>query len=305
VPDHYVDVFTGFLLDGCWYQHFALRTQAGREDVLPPSTVTVEGREEPAPQRPELMLEATFGPGWRTPDPSFVFRLPAATGDRFYGWFADYNVEREDWDDGLVLSLRDPADEPVAMSAFASWVHERAKQGSALLELGCGMGSDALGLAEAGHTVRAVDFSRYAVDAARARLAGRDLDVSFEILNLLDSRQVIRLGAELASSPRSWTVLGRRLVNALEDRGRQNVFRLCSMLLRDGGSAYFDVVTDHGYAGIPAHRHVTVDQIVTEAARHRLVLEEAEPRLELLRWFWPANEQIVPMQRLTFRRRPR
>ncbi|SNR85716.1 class I SAM-dependent methyltransferase [Blastococcus mobilis] len=304
-PDHYVDVFTGFVLDGRWHQHFAIRRAAEREDLLPPSTVLVEGREEPAPRQPELMLEATFGPDWRTPDPSFAFRLPASTSDRFYGWFADYNVEREDWDDELLLALHDPADEPVQISAFGRWVHERAPQGSALLELGCGIGSDALALAEAGHAVRAVDFSRYAVRAAQARLAGRELDVSFDVLNLLDTRQVIRLGAELASSRQSWTVLGRRLLNALEDRGRHNVFRLSSMLLRAGESAYFDVVADHDYPGIHSYRHVSVPQVVAEAADHRLVLEEAVPRLEPLRWFGQGEEQIVEMHRMTFRRRTR
>lgn len=305
VPDHYVDVFTGFFLHGHWHQHFAIRTTAERDELLPPSTVAVEGREEPAPKRPELMLEANFGPGWRTPDPSFAFRLPASTGDRFYGWFADYNVDREDWDDELLLALHDPAAEPVRISAFARWVDRRAPEESALLELGCGLGTDALAMAEAGRTVRAVDFSRYAVAAAEERRAGREPDVSFEVLNLLDLRHVVRLGAELASSPRSWTVFGRRLLNALEDRGRHNVFRLCSMLLRDGGLACFDVVSDHAYPGIPPHRHLSVAQLSGEAAQHGLVLEEAEPRLEPLQWFGGAEEQLAEMLRMTFRWRTR
>jgi SAM-dependent methyltransferase len=305
VPDHYVDVFTGFVMDGHWYQHFAIRTEASRDDLLPCCTITVEGRDEPAPRRPELMLEANFGPGWRTPDPSFAFTLPASTGDRFYGWFADYNVEREDWDDELLLALADPAAEPAAASAFGRWAQEQVPPDAALLELGCGTGSDALALAEGGRTVRAVDFSRYAVEIAQTRAAGQDLDVSFDVLNLLDLRQVLRLGAELAASSRSWSVLGRRLLNALEDRGRHNVFRLCSMLLRDGGVACFDLVADHDYAGIAPYRHVTAAQVAREAAGHGLLLEEAEPRLEPLRWFGQTDEQIVELQRMTFRRRTR
>lgn len=305
VPDHYVDIFTGFVMDGHWYQHFAIRAEAGRDDLLPCSTVTVEGREEPAPRRPELMLEANFGPGWPAPDPSFVFQLPASTTDRFYGWFADYNVEREDWDDELLLALGDPAEEPAESSPFGRWVEERVPPGGALLELGCGTGSDAIALAAGGRTVRALDFSRYAIETARARGAGRDLDVSFDVLNLLDLRQVLRLGAELAASPRSWSVLGRRLLNALEDRGRHNVFRLCSVLLRDGGVACFDVVADHDYPGIAPHRHVSVAQVVREASEHGLALEEAEPRLEPLRWFGETDEQIVELHRMTFRRRTR
>jgi SAM-dependent methyltransferase len=254
------------------------------------------------------MLVAIYGEGWRVPDPSFVFDLPASTGDRFYGWFADYNVEREDWDDLVLLAPRDAPIREAQISAFARTVHEQTPAGTAVLDLGCGVGTDALALAELGRTVRAIDFSRYAIAVARATPAERPLDVSFEVLNLLDTREVIRLGAELAAAPHPWTVVGRRLLNALEDRGRANVFRLCSMLLRGAGAvgaAHFDVIADHTYSGLAPHRHVSVEQLAAEAAEHRLVLEEAVPRLEPLRWFGTTEDQVVQMQRMTFRRRPR
>ncbi|MGY2078086.1 MULTISPECIES: class I SAM-dependent methyltransferase [unclassified Blastococcus] len=304
-PDHYVDVFPGFVLGDHWMQHFMIRAEASREDLLPPSRVQVSGREEPAPRDQELALRAVYGEGWRTPDPSFTFEVPESTGARFYGWFADYNVEREAWDDLVLLAPPGALTHDPAMSGFARWVDERTPDGSALLELGAGVGTDALALAARGRTVRAIDYSRYAVSTARSRLAGTDLPVAFEVQNLLDVRTVLRLGAELAAAPQTWTVFGRRLLNALEDRGRENAFRLCGMVLRPAGRAFFDLVADHGYAGIPPYRHLTVDQVVAEADRHRLVLEEAEPRLEPLRWFGAAEEQIVPVHRLTFRRRPR
>lgn len=306
IPDHYVDIFPGFFLEGWWLQHFAIRARARREDLVPTSTILVEGRPEPAPAVPEVMLVANYGEGWRTPDPSFVFDLPTSTADRFYGWFADYNVEREDWDDDILLAPGDASLRDEGISAFARRVHEHTPPGTAVLDLGCGVGTDALALAELGRTVCAVDFSRYAVATARARLAGRPLDVSFEVLNLLDTREVIRFGAERAAAGRPWTVVGRRLLNALEDRGRANVFRLCSMLLRGdaaGGAVHFDVVADHAYAGLAPYRHVSVDRLVAEAADHRLVLEEAVPQLEPFRWFGTTGDQIVPTHRMTFRRR--
>jgi SAM-dependent methyltransferase len=306
-PDHYVDLFTGFLIDGYWMQHFGLRHPATRQQIVPPNTILVEGRPEPAPREPEVALHAIYGEGWPRPDPSFTFEVPPATADRFYGWWADYNVEREEWEDLVVLAPSGEHDGDDHPSAFVRWAHERAPDGAHVLELGCGTGADAHALGALGRSVRALDFSRHAIDVARARAGASDGhgEVRFEVFNLLDTRQVIRLGAELASSPDSWTVVGRRLLNALEDRGRHNVFRLCSMLLRHGGNAYFDVVTDHDYPGIAAHRQLTVAQVAAEAAQHRLVLEEAEPRLEPLRWFGPSDEQIVEMHRMTFRRRAR
>jgi SAM-dependent methyltransferase len=308
VPDHYVDVFSGFLMDGWWMQHFPVRVEATRDQILPPTTVVVEGRPEPATREPELTLKSLFGEGWRTPDPSFTFEIPTATGDRFYGWWADYNIEREDWEDLVLLGRPEQRDHD-HLSGFARWVHERTPATSALLELGCGPGGDAVALSDLGRAVHALDFSRHAVDLARVHAAERGSEAAFEVLNLLDTRQVITLGARLASDSRAWTVFGRRLLNALEDRGRDNVFRLCSMLLRDPddrtGGACFDVVADHGYAGLPPHRHLGIDQVVTEAAAHGLVLEEAELRLEPLRWFGAAEEQVVELNRMIFRRRPR
>jgi SAM-dependent methyltransferase len=309
IPDHYVDVFPGFLFDGHWYQHFAIRAEADEDELLPPSTVMVEGREEPAPRRPERMLEELFGSGWRVPDPSYAFDIPAATGERFYGWFADYNVERELWED--VLLLRPPGATvraPAQLSAFAAWVHRVAPAGSGVVDLGCGIGTDALGLAAEGRPVHALDFSRHAISAARERLAARGqengspLDVTFEVLNLLDTRAVIRLGAQLASQGRPWTLFGRRLLNALEDRGRENLFRLCSMLLRQGTAAHFDIVADQTYTAIPSYRHLTVAEVAEEAAGHGLALAEAVTGIEPMTWFDAPDEQLVTTCRMTFRR---
>ncbi|MGY1917073.1 methyltransferase domain-containing protein [Blastococcus sp. SYSU DS0973] len=303
VPDHYVDVFTGFLLDDHWYQHIPLRVPAvGAEDLLPPVPVHIEDRTEPAPKNPEMVLAALYGPGWRSPDPSFTFEIPPATADRFYGWFADYNVEREQWEDEVLLAPVEPRP-GAAASAFGRWVDARTPAGEPLLELGCGLGADALALGAAGRTVRAVDFSRYAVDIARAALADRQVDATVEVLNLLDIRAVVRLGAQVAATPGPWTVFGRRLLNALEDRGRDNVFRLCGMLLRRGGAAYFDLVADTAHPGIALHRHLSLDQVVDEAARYGLVLDEALGAVERVAWFGAPEERSTQMWRMTFRRR--
>jgi SAM-dependent methyltransferase len=302
-PDHYVDVFTGFLMDGRWHQHFPIRTVARREDLLPPSTVVVEGRPQPAPRRPEFMLEQLFGSGWQIPDPSFTFDIPSQTGDRFYGWFADYNVDREPWEDIVLLDSGDGT-AGRGITSFARSVLADTPADSGILELGCGLGSDALAMARAGRVVRAVDFSRHALRLAQQEAEGVDAAVSFDVVNLLDPRAVIRLGAAMAASPtRSWTVFGRRLLNALEDRGRHNVYRLCSMVLRRGTAAHFDIAVDHSYSGIAPHRHLTVQQVVEEARQYDLELDEAVSQMEQMTWFDAPHERLVETCRMTFRRR--
>lgn len=302
VPDHYVDVFTGFLLDGVWHQHFPVRTRAEEADLLPPVAVDVVGRAEPAPRDPERMLVELFGPGWQVPDPSYTFDVPGPTADRFYGWFADYNAEREDWDQEF-LAPRSVAVHPAGLSAFGAWVEDRTPEDRSVLDLGCGAGDDAWAWAAGGRTVEALDYSRHAVAHARRPRGGRAPGT--RVLNLLDLRSVVRLGAELAHRTDHWTVVGRRLLNAVEDRGRDNVWRLCSMLLRPDGHAHFDLVRGASHPGLPEYRRLDLAQVVAEAAAHDLHLVEAVEVVEPVRWFGSAEEPLTPMWRTTFRRRTR
>jgi len=101
-------------------------------------------------------------------------------------------------------------------------------------------------------------------------------------------------------------VYARPVLNALEGHGRDNVFRLCAMLVQRGGAAHLDVVTDPEAAGLPPHLRVSTGRLVDEAARHGLVLDEATTHQELLTWVGEAaGEQLVEISRMTFRRRMR
>ena len=186
------------------------------------------------------------------------------------------------------------------LSAYADDVDRSTPAGHGLLELGCGLGIDARALAARGRRVRAVDFSRPALQAARSRPSAAE----FELVNLLDLRAAVRLGARCAAEDRPWTVFGRRLLNALDPIPRANVFRLCAMVLRRGGTAHFDVA-DPGYEGVPPHLRLTVDQLAREAGEAGLVLDEASRRTEPMTWIGAPDEQLVELTRMRFRRRAR
>ena len=93
-----LDVFGGYFLDGHLYLLGEIGTPFKEEWIFPLGTCTLAGRTLPAPARPEKLLEAMYGPGWKVPDPAFHFETPRTTHRRLNGWFRGGRVFRNDWD---------------------------------------------------------------------------------------------------------------------------------------------------------------------------------------------------------------
>ena len=304
-PDAYVDLFTGFIDDAGWWQHtFAIRLRARRDQVVPLIEIDVEGRPEPAPRDPELMLEANYGPGWKVPDPSYRFDIPKDTSDRFWGWFSDYGMDRTMWEDHYRY---DVVGDRVALgsrpSAYARWLHDRLEPGTPIVELGSGRGHDALWLAEQGHRVEAVDYVRWPTTAAAAHAAELQLPASFRTLNLYDLRRVIALGAELAARREPTVVYARELLSTIWDSGRPTLFRLLAMILRTGGQAHLDLpgrtLMPVPGTGVPWHRETPLETIAEELARAGLRIEETHEGSEVIENMpWSGGDNLLPTTRM-------
>ena len=304
-PDAYVDVFTGWIdADGWWQHTFAIRTRARREQVVPPIMIDVEGRPEPAPREPEVMLEANYGPGWKIPDPAYRFDIPQATQDRFYGWFADFDMDRPPWEDHYRYDLAgDRVPLGSAPSDYARWLADRLPPAAPVVELGSGRGHDALWLAGRGHRVDAVDYARLPTRRAQETAEEQQLPATLRVLNLYDLRRVLAFGAELAGRGEPPVVYARGLLGSLWETGRPHLFRLLSMLLRGGGTAHLDVprrdlMPEYG-TGIPVHRGVAVATLTAELARFGLHVDESHEAAEVVEHMpWETAGTPVPTTRM-------
>lgn len=244
--------------------------------VYPLTTATLEGRTFPVPGRPEKLLEVTYGPGWRVPDPAYKFHTARPTVLRLNGWFRGIRVLRSEWErkhsgnrDKRVR--RKPSD-------LAELVVAREGVPAEVVDLGAGRGSDALWFARQGAAVTALDFVPRAAGEALRAAEAEGLDLAVREVNLLSLRSTLAEGARLAHTPRARVVVARHLVDATVRDGRAGAWRLCEMALRDGGRLYLEFL-----AGEPGPRHeerllspVPTDVVVAELEDRGAVIVHRE-----------------------------
>jgi SAM-dependent methyltransferase len=248
-----LDVFGGFLADGYLNLMGEIRTPFRREWVFPLGTTVLEGRELPAPANTEEFLAATYGPGWRVPDPAYKFETPLSTQRRLNGWFRGTRVKREAWDRTYSrLPSAPPAIEP---SSFASWVRDQEHGVPAtVVDVGCGRGVDDLWFARQGASVIGLDYALRGSRPVADLAAHEDVDLDFRPLNLCELRSVLSAGARLSRLPRPVVVTARHVADATDKVGRTNLWRLSEMVLRGGGRLYLEILTGRGGRDDPAGR---------------------------------------------------
>jgi 2-polyprenyl-3-methyl-5-hydroxy-6-metoxy-1,4-benzoquinol methylase len=231
-----LDVFGGFLSGGRLYLMGEIGVEFERDWIHPLTASLLEGVEMPVPARPERLLEAKYGPGWRAPDPAFQFSTPVRTARALNDWFRGLNPNVRLWQRRYarrihVLPGRRPAE-------ATRWVAREARRlGAPVLDVGAGRGADSLWLARRGHRVTAYDYaaqSGLAAVASAAREEGLALDV--RRLNFTEWRSVFGEGARLAHSPVQRVVLALHVLDATDGEGRRGFARWCAMALRAGGT---------------------------------------------------------------------
>ncbi len=231
-----LDVFGGFLMDGRLYLMGEIGTAYDERWIFPLTTSTLAGRTFPVPAVPERLLEATYGPGWKVPDPAFHFETPLTTTRRLNGWFRGLRTHRAEWDRAY-SGKRDvlPKDSP---SDLARFVMESEGRPQRLVDVGAGRGGDALWFARQGIPAMALDHARGADNAARRAAEEERLDYESVWFNLHELRSVMAAGASVAHRGGPPTVMARHLLDATDRRGLDAFLRFSRMALSGGGRLY-------------------------------------------------------------------
>jgi SAM-dependent methyltransferase len=273
-----LDVFCAFYFEGWLHMMPYVGAPLPREALLPTTTVTLEGRPVPAPADPEALLEATYGPSWRVPDPAFRYHLPRWQRRRLEGLMRRERKHGQHWE---VFYATKASRVPAEPSSFARWVAGREPKPTSLLDVGSGTGRDSLWLAGEGIDVLGCDYSQAGVSFAAERAAEQGRDAEFRRLNLYDVRQVLATGSLLARDRRTDAVYARFLLHALEDDGRQNLWRFArSVLSPTRGRLYLEFrteATEHEF-GEHFRQFVQPDTVASELAGYGFTVEHSENR---------------------------
>ncbi|NPC95901.1 class I SAM-dependent methyltransferase [Nocardioides sp. zg-DK7169] len=237
----FIDVFTAHWVEGRLYIPSDTGFPMPREAILPLDNVELMGRKLPAPADPERLLAATYGEGWRVPDPSFRYETPRALTRRLGGWFGGLVSHRKHWDS---FDSQQRHTVPKRPSAFARWVSNKHGSTRPIVDVGAGTGRDAIFFAaERSRQVFALDYVVSAVRSGQRIAQNRDLPIRWDLLNLYDTRDVLAYGARLSRLPVPPDVYARFLPHDLEPHGRENLWRLASMSLRRGGRLFLEFRT--------------------------------------------------------------
>jgi SAM-dependent methyltransferase len=271
-----IDVFTAFYLDGMLHMMPFVAANLPRDALVPTSTVMLEGREVAAPAKPEALLEATFGSGWRVPDPTFRHKEPRWLKRRLSGLLRGDRRHQAYWDTFYKTKAGKVPTEP---SSFAQWVAEPQRRPTSLIDVGSGTGRDSLWLAAQGISVLGCDYSSAGVEYARTRASEQGVSATFRRLNLYDLRQMLAAGALLDREQRADAVYARFLVHALEDEGRQNLWRFSrSVLAGTRGRLFLEFrtePTDHAF-GEHYRQFVSPQTVSAELEAYGFDIEHCE-----------------------------
>ncbi len=270
-----IDVFSCFCTDtGGLYQINDIGTRGDRSVIVPLTSVLLEGRQFPAPARPEVLLEAAYGPSWRVPDPTFRYS-GTPTRRRMRMWVGGLREARDTWSRFYNAHL---AEIPLEPSLFATWVQDQLGD-EWVVDVGCGNGRDVLFFAASGHPALGLDVVPSAYRPAQAQARRQSSPAEFRPLNLSSLRDTLQMGALLARRPGPRAVTARFLLHNLDRAARDNFWRLCSMALSSGGRCYVEFRTPADKTR-PTHfptaraRGLAPRAVVREAERHGAVVVE-------------------------------
>lgn len=233
-----VDIYSTFVFDGNLYETATVRSPVPASEIVPLRTIAFEGRQLPVPHNFERLLEESYGPNWRVPDPAFKHLPGPEITRRFDDWFGSLMKQRRDWERFVRRRPDEDLDRP---TDFQVWVQQQIPADAEVFDLGAGLGNNSLAFARAGHAVVAADFTRFTFRRAATKAKEEKLTLRFISINLRSLRNTLSGMARVAhwmAKPRVLFAAG--VIDALDNESRWNFQQLLKHFGRPGDQAFLE-----------------------------------------------------------------
>ena len=279
-PPRKIDIFAAYHCNGWFAVQKWVRGKLAPEAILPLATVSLDGTPMPAPREPEALLALTYGENWRVPDPSFAFDYTPGMRLRAEGWFGGWRRDKPRWRKEVRAAIT--SGRPRTPSTFAQYVDQRLSPGTTVVDLGCGVGNDAVWFARDGRRAVGLDYVTNALARASEEARDRGTPARFEHLTLYDTREVMVVATRLALSEPHAAVYSRHLLNALHPDGVPNLWLFAKTVLGGGGRLFLEFYTGRAVDGspkrppAPLRRGIDPDDLVAEVVARGGRVEERE-----------------------------
>lgn len=189
------EIFPSWIKDNSYYQVFGIGAPIASQVRRGFEERPFLGHQVLVPVETEAMLQAAYGPGWRTPDPHFQWVIPKHIS-RIMRDVTPNDSERAEIYWSRRYSQIDRAGEP---SPFAEWVAASwlAPEIRGVIDLGCGDGRDTAAVA-GGRPAVGLDYAPAAIALARGTIADGST-ISFAQADLRDPQACLAATAQLTS----------------------------------------------------------------------------------------------------------
>lgn len=231
-----IDIYTCFHIGDTLHETATVREVIPPSAVLPIRPLTFEGRELPGPADPERLLEASYGPQWRVPDPAFTYHPDPGIKARFDPWFGNLMRQRRAWE----RMCKDYARSGWRPSSLAAEAAAFLSDSGFVVDAGAGRGVDAVHLAAEDKQVHVLDYVRSGQRPARRRARRRSLPVQFHTVNFYDLRDALTSARLFLFEEGRPLLLARGLLDSLADDGVENFWHFTRVLMSRGGRAMLE-----------------------------------------------------------------
>lgn len=226
-----VELFAAWSEGDQFFLYFAVPGAPISASIEPLAEIDFLGRSFRVPRVPEDLLAATYGEGWRVPDPDFSYDLgPDSWGPFKFLWLRR-NVQH--WNQ---YYLRKRRNEVWAWrrSRFAAFIaRELLPEPASILEVGCGNGRDGIFFAQEGHDVLAVDYAEPAITCAANRAEEVGAQLRTGQLNVYNVTEMHAFGQD--HHEQFDLVYARFFVHAISEVGEAALLETARRVLKPGG----------------------------------------------------------------------